>query len=118
SYLVPVSNFGTREELWDASGKVLAELSKTTLREGTGGANDTTTFAGGPGFGGRGGAQSDTAKRSVQWNPVGSGLIYMQSEAAPAGARGAGRGAQGAGRGGQQGAGAARKDRLYTWAAP
>src|SRR5262249_27431092 len=123
SYLVPVSNFGTVEQLWDANGKVLAEIGKTTLREGTGGANDTTTFAGGPGFGGRGGNQSDTAKRNLQWNPVGTGLIYLQSEAAPAGANGggnrggAGRGNQ-AGRGGAQPGGPARKDRLYSWAAP
>src|SRR5204863_8651028 len=65
SNLVPVSNFGTVEQLWDATGKVLAEIGKTTMREGTGGANDTTTFAGGPGFGGRGGAGNDTAKRDI-----------------------------------------------------
>ena len=29
SYLVPVSNFGTVEQIWDANGKVLAEISKT-----------------------------------------------------------------------------------------
>src|SRR5262245_23210334 len=116
SYLVPVSNFGTVEQLWDASGKVLTELSKTTLREGSAGANDST----GGGFGGRGGAQADTAKRSLQWSPVGAGLVYLQSEAGPAGSagRGAGRGAAAAGRGGQQGGGAARKDRLYSWMPP
>jgi dipeptidyl aminopeptidase/acylaminoacyl peptidase len=121
SYLVPVSNFGSVEQLWDASGKVLTEVSKTTLREGSAGAGDST---GGGGFGGRGGAQSDTAKRSLQWNPVGAGLVYLQSEAPPAGAngagRGAGRGGAGAqGRGGQGGGGAAnRKDRLYAWMPP
>ena len=57
SYLVPVANFGTVEQLWDANGKSLAEVSKTVMREGTGGANDTTAFAGGAGFGGRGAAQ-------------------------------------------------------------
>jgi dipeptidyl aminopeptidase/acylaminoacyl peptidase len=120
SYLVPVSNFGTVEQLWDATGKVVvAELSKTVMREGTGGANDTTAFAGGPGFGGRGGAQADTAKRNLQWNPVGSGLVYLQWEAAPAGARGAAGAANGrAGRGGPGGAAANRKDRLYLWSAP
>jgi dipeptidyl aminopeptidase/acylaminoacyl peptidase len=123
SYLVPVASFGTVEQLWDATGKVLvAELNKTTLREGTGGANDTTTFAGGPGFPGRGGAQSDTGKRNLQWNPVGSGLVYMQSEPAPAGAgRGAGNAGRGnAGRGGNgaPAGGANRKDRLFVWSAP
>jgi len=120
SYLVPVANFGTVEQLWDATGKVLAEISKTTMREGTGGANDTTAFAGGPGFGGRGGAGADTAKRDIRWSPVGAGLTYLQSEAAPAGNRGAGRGAAAPGgrAGGAQGGGAPRKDRLYTWVPP
>jgi dipeptidyl aminopeptidase/acylaminoacyl peptidase len=120
SYLVPVANFGTVEQLWDANGKVLTEIAKTTLREGTGGSNDSTAFAGGPGFGGRGG-QSDTAKRSVEWNPTGAGLVYLQSEAGPAGAGGggagrAGRGGRGGGGGG--GNGPARKDRLYLWSPP
>src|SRR5215475_536567 len=126
SYLVPVANFGTVEQVWDANGKVLAEISKTVLREGTAGANDSTPFAAGPGFGGRGG-QSDTAKRSVEWNPTGAGLVYLQSEAGPAGAGGAGGagggGAGRAGRGGRGGGGGggngpARKDRLYLWSPP
>ncbi len=119
SYLVPVANFGTVEQLWDATGKVLVpELAKTVLREGTGGANDTTAFAGGPGFGGRGAAQSDTGKRNLQWNPVGSGLVYLQSEPAPAGARGNNAAAGRGGRGAPAGAAANRKDRLFVWSAP
>src|SRR5215831_18227488 len=120
SYLVPVANFGTVEQIWDANGKELAEISKTTLREGTGGANDTTPFAAGPGFGGRGG-QADSAKRNIQWNPVGTGLVYLQSEGGPAGQNGArgnaGRGA-GRGAGGGGGGGANRKDRLFVWSPP
>ena len=107
SYLVPVSNFGTVEQIWDASGKVVAEVTKRPLVEGQS-ANDSTG-----GFGGRG-AQSDTGKRNLQWNPVGPGLVYLLAEAAPAGANGAQRG--GRGRGGQ--GGAARKDRLYQWVPP
>ena len=106
SYLVPVSNFGTVEQVWDASGKVLADVDTRPLVEGQ--SNDTTG-----GFGGRGRAQSDTGKRNLQWNPVGTGLVYLHAEAAPAGANGA-RG-NGRGRGGQ---GAARKDGLYQWDAP
>ena len=34
SYLVPVSSFGSVQELWDATGKVIATLAKTPLREG------------------------------------------------------------------------------------
>src|SRR5215467_5277863 len=119
SYLVPVANFGTVEQLWDANGKAVTEIAKTALREGTGGSNDSTPFAGGPGLGGRGG-QSDTAKRSVEWNPAGAGLVYLQSEAAPAGqngARGGGAAGRGAGRAGG-GGGANRKDRLFLWSPP
>ena len=117
SYLVPVSNFGTVEQVWDATGKVLAEVTKRALSEGTGRNTDSTGQGGG--FGGRGGAQTDTGKRNLQWNPVGTGLVYLQAEAAPAGRAGGANAARG-GRagGGGGGAGAARKDRLYVWAAP
>ncbi|HVX42173.1 MAG TPA: prolyl oligopeptidase family serine peptidase [Gemmatimonadaceae bacterium] len=110
SYIVPVSNFGTVEQLWDASGKVVTELAKRPLNEGRG--VDSTGGAGA--FGGRGGAQSDTGKRSMQWNPVGQGLVYLEAEAAPAGA-GRGNGGRGA-RGGR--GGAPQKDRLYQWNPP
>jgi hypothetical protein len=86
SYLVPVSNFGTVEQVWDATGKVLAEVTKRALSEGTGRNTDSTGQGGG--FGGRGGAQTDTGKRNLQWNPVGTGLVYLQAEAAPAGRAG------------------------------
>jgi dipeptidyl aminopeptidase/acylaminoacyl peptidase len=120
SYLVPVSNFGTVEQLWDANGKVLTEITKRALTEGSGGAADTAN--GGAAFGGRGNAASDTGKRNLAWNPVGAGLVYLQGDAAPAGGRGAGaagRGGRGAAGGAQGGAAAApRKDRVYQWSAP
>ena len=109
SYLVPVSSFGTVEQIWDASGKVLAEVSKRPLVEGQA-ANDSAG-----GFGGRG-AQSDTGKRNLLWNPAGPGLVYLHAEAPPAGANGARGGGNGRGRGGQ--GGAARTDALYQWVAP
>ena len=76
SYLVPVSSFGSVRELWDANGKVIATLQTTPLREGA------TDDGGDAPAGGRGGAQqsaSDTGKRNVAWNPVGPGLVYVQS---------------------------------------
>jgi dipeptidyl aminopeptidase/acylaminoacyl peptidase len=105
SYRVPASNFASVQELWDASGKVVATLNKTPLREGEAG-GDADVPAGG-----RGGPQSspsDTGKRNIQWNPVGPGLVFMQSifaaggrdSAAPAGR--AGRGGNAGGRGAQQ----------------
>jgi dipeptidyl aminopeptidase/acylaminoacyl peptidase len=112
SYYAPVSNFGVVEELWDATGKVLAEISKRPLREGVV-ADSTAAQA----FGGRGGqgAAPDTGKRSLDWNPVGAGLVYLQVDAAPAGTAG-GRGTRGGGAGGQRGP--ARKDRLMAWMPP
>lgn len=118
SYLVPVSNFGTVEELWDANGKRLAEVAKSPLREMAG--NDSTQGAGGRGQG----AASDSGKRSIEWNPVGAGLVYLQAEPAPAGRNGANDSASAAGRGGQgrggrgQGGQQARKDRLMQWVPP
>ncbi|MBK7906305.1 MAG: prolyl oligopeptidase family serine peptidase [Gemmatimonadetes bacterium] len=91
SYLVPVSAFGGVQELWDASGNVVATLQRTPLREeGRGGPGG----AGGP-------AAADTGKRNIQWNPVGPGLVYLQSVFATASATpsaGEGRPARGAGR--------------------
>lgn len=75
SYLVPVSSFGSVAELWDASGKVIAALQTTPLREeGRGGFGGPTAGAG----------AQDTGKRNIQWNPVGPGLVYLQSVFAPA----------------------------------
>src|SRR5205814_5702178 len=84
SYTVPVSNFATVEQLWDATGKSVAEIVKRPLREGTGANGDDSTGGGG----GRGGAQSDSGKRNLMWNPVGAGLVYLEQEAAPAGRAG------------------------------
>lgn len=110
SYVVPVSSFGSVTELWDANGKTLATLGTTPLREGERNADDPAPA------GGRGGAAAgpDTGKRNLQWNPVGPGLVYLQSvfgaapgggngaanNAAPAGGRGGRGGAAGGGRGG------------------
>jgi dipeptidyl aminopeptidase/acylaminoacyl peptidase len=100
SYIVPVSNFGGREELWAADGRVIATLSERPLNEGlrqpAGGdtpAADTTTM------------------RSIAWRPDGAGLSYLEQEPAPvradtaAGER-------------PQGAAARRKDRVMLWAPP
>ena len=98
SYLVPVSNFGSVQELWDLNGKMIATLVKTPLREG-----ERTGDADAP-AGGRGGPQqaaTDTGKRNIQWNPVGPGLVYLQSVFS-ANADGAARGGRGAGRGAGQ----------------
>src|ERR1041385_4557025 len=35
SYIVPTSNFGTEEQLWDATGKSIVQLNKRPMRSGT-----------------------------------------------------------------------------------
>jgi dipeptidyl aminopeptidase/acylaminoacyl peptidase len=115
SYLVPVTNFGTVQQLWDANGSVVAELSRTALREGT---DPAANAANGGGFG-RGGAQADTGKRNLEWNPAGPGLVYLHAEANAA-RGGAGRGAAENGRGGRgaQGGAANRRDDVILWSPP
>jgi len=117
SYLVPVSNFGTVEQLWDANGKVITVLATRPLREGERTAADSAARA----AGGRGAAPADTGKRDIQWNPLGPGLVYLEGEAGAGGAAGraAGRGAAGRGGRGAPGGGAAlSKDRVYLWSPP
>jgi dipeptidyl aminopeptidase/acylaminoacyl peptidase len=72
SYLVPVTSFGTVQEVWDLSGRALVTLATTPLRE----ANPRTA---GFGAGAGGAATNDTSRRNVQWNPVGEGLVYLQN---------------------------------------
>ncbi|HQW67134.1 MAG TPA: prolyl oligopeptidase family serine peptidase [Gemmatimonadales bacterium] len=137
SYVLPVSSFGSREVIIDATGKEIRELSKRPLREGE--STDSiaarppappvgTTPAAGAA---NAAAAADTAKRSLTWHPFKPGMTYLQQvpapprparaagdsaapAAAPAGARGTG------GRGATGGATAStqRPDRLMHWAAP
>ena len=76
SYLVPVPNFGSVEELWDASGKMVTTLATTSLREGVPADNGDPTAT--PGSARRG-FGADSAKRNIQWNPIGAGLLYVQT---------------------------------------
>ena len=117
SYIVPVSNFATVEQLWDPSGRVVAEVARRPLREGAADGPDSAATAG-----------ADTARRSLTWSPDGKGLVYLQL--APA-ARGAARGTSrdsaaadtaatdSAATPGPRGNGAARRrDRLVQWLPP
>jgi dipeptidyl aminopeptidase/acylaminoacyl peptidase len=128
SYDVPVSNFGTIEEVWDAAdGRMVAKLIDRPINLGV--QDDTQPPADPPAGGGRGG-QNQTGKRDLAWRADGQGLSYLEQEPPPAGegrARGRGRGGRGAnanagGAAGQEGGRAARgpqrKDRLYQWLPP
>jgi dipeptidyl aminopeptidase/acylaminoacyl peptidase len=109
SYIVPASSFGSKEEIWDLTGKSLAELSSRKLSAGDTG--DTPPAA-------------QDRRRGLAWRPDGAGLSYVapleEPRAAPTAPGGeddeqGGRG----GRGGQTGAPTGpRKEKLVLWSAP
>lgn len=111
SYLVPVSQFGTKEEIWDVQGEVKASLAERPLR-----LSEEAT----PADTGRQGAE----RRNLTWRPDGKGLSFLQRaprespqrEDSPEQGRGAGRMGPP-----QQGAGASREqrgDRVMQWLPP
>ncbi len=104
SYVVQYNAFPAHEEIWDGTGKVLAELGKRTTRF----AGDTV----GGGFGGRGSLTG--SRRDVAWMPRGAGLYFIEQEP------GRGGDSTNAGRGGRngRGGGASRPDRLVQWLPP
>ncbi len=67
SYIVPVSQFGNRDEIWDMQGDALVMLNEQEAREGV----DTPPDA------------SDPPRRALSWRPDGAGLSFLQREAAP-----------------------------------
>jgi dipeptidyl aminopeptidase/acylaminoacyl peptidase len=104
SYFVPVSAFGTVDELWDANGARITEIARRPLREA-----DTTTAPGQN-------AAADTSRRSIAWMPNGQGLYYLQQEPARRGADTTAADSADAPSG--PGGRARRKDRLYQWVPP
>jgi len=116
SYDVPVGNFGSIEEIWDADGRLLAKVTDRAINLGV---QDDTPDPGAAAGGGRGAQQQ--GKRDIAWRRDGQGLSYLEQEPAPPDERGnAGRNADDQdppARGGR-GAQPQRKDRLYQWAPP
>jgi dipeptidyl aminopeptidase/acylaminoacyl peptidase len=113
SYVVQHTSFGSIDELWDMSGKPVAQIAKRPLRV----APDTTDDA--PAFGGRGGG--DGPKRGLAWMPQGPGMYFIEAE--PSARRDSGDATpaatgRGAGRGGAGGGGAGRPERLVRWNPP
>ena len=113
SYLVPMSAFGSHEELWSSDGRVIATLTRRPLRESdvTGGDDPAST--------GRGGAATDSAKRAFAWMPSG-GVAYLAQDPAPRRGRdSASTSIDSSDAAPTDTAGAPkRKDRLYAWSAP
>jgi dipeptidyl aminopeptidase/acylaminoacyl peptidase len=132
SYDVPVSSFGSIEEVWDAAdGRMMAKLIDRPINLGV--QDDTQPPADPPaqGGGGRGGG-NQTGKRELAWRADGQGLTYLEQEPPPPGEDTAGRGGRGRGgrgaaadtapatdqEGGRGARAPQRKDRLYQWTAP
>jgi dipeptidyl aminopeptidase/acylaminoacyl peptidase len=111
SYIVQYTSFPVNDELWDATGKVVASIEKRALRE----APDTSDT---PGAGRAGG---DGPRRGLSWMPNGTGMYYIASDApargdtttaAPAAGRAGGRGGAGGAGGGN------RPERVIKWNTP
>ncbi|MDQ3948879.1 MAG: prolyl oligopeptidase family serine peptidase, partial [Gemmatimonadota bacterium] len=107
SYFVPVSAFGTVDELWDVNGVRVVEVARRPLRESD--SDQAATNTPGPN------AANDTARRSIGWMPNGRGLYYLQQEPRrPDADAGTDTSDAPPDRGGR----ARRKDRLYQWLPP
>ncbi len=129
SYIVPVSNFGSVEEVWDLSGKALAQITSRPINLGAVPDDPNADPAAAPPGGGRG-AANETGKRELAWRTDGPGLTYLEQEPAPPGSAsggGAGRtgrgttgggGGRAAGARGAQPLGPPRHDRLMEWLPP
>ncbi|MCE2902145.1 MAG: prolyl oligopeptidase family serine peptidase [Gemmatimonas sp.] len=122
SYVLPVSAYGTRDVILDASGTEVREIAKRPLREGEEPADptDPTPRPQATPFGPGRGAAADTGKRNIAWHPFAPGLLYAQLAPAPTtgnGNRPAGAGAGATART-DSAALARRTDRLMHWKPP
>ena len=117
SRIVQPSSFGFVEEVWDGTGKTLAELSKREIQlggdtvveqqeqmafwlENAGYSAEQARGGGRFGGGGQAGSAGD-GKRAIAWRPDGAGLSYLQREPAD-----------------KENPNAPRKDRVMLWKAP
>ncbi len=103
SYIVPVSNFGSMEQVWDADGKVLATLTDSPLNTGI--EPDSATRA-----------AREMEPRNAMWRPDGAGLSFLELAPAahrPDTANGAGNDDRP-----QASSRARRKDRVMLWKPP
>ena len=74
SYFVPARSFGSKDELWDKTGKTVHKFSERKLRIGG------QQGAARRGRGGQAGASRGDAKRSLSWRPDGKGMSFLQLE--------------------------------------
>ncbi len=71
SYVVPVTSFGRVEEIWDRSGRVLAQVSETETNTGIRGAPSAPGVAG---------DDDEPDRRQVAWRDDGAGLTFLRME--------------------------------------
>ena len=123
SYDVPVTNFGSVEEVWDTDGKVLAKVTERPINLGV----QDDTQPGDPPAQGGGRGENQRGKREIAWRADNQGLTYLEQEAPPPGSNSAAAGGRGRRGGdqtaddeepGQRGGRAQRKDRVYQWTPP
>ena len=77
SYVVPVGNFGSVDEVWDLDGKVMAELDKRPLNEGV---QDDTQPPPDPAAGPGGAQAQQQGRREIAWRADGQGLTFLEQE--------------------------------------
>ena len=104
SYVVQYGNFGELEQIWDADGKVLADVVKRPLREAPDTSDDPVA------------RRTDGGKRALAWLPRGEGLFYL--EPIPSSRERSDSSDAATARGGPSGGGGARPDRLVKWLPP
>lgn len=75
SFIVPVSAFGKKQEIWDRSGTKLLDFDTASMNTGIRGAVPDA-----PGVGGSG---NDNGKRQVAWRQDNQGLTFLEQEPAP-----------------------------------
>ncbi len=107
SFLVPGFRFGSKQELWNLSGKSIAMLSERKLSEG---ASSSSMFR-------RGSSATKDGKRSLSWSPDGRGLSFLKLEPEKKGKKTK---KSGAGKGSKPAAAKKppRKDRVMLWKPP
>ena len=80
SYVVPVGNFGSVDEVWDLDGKVMVELDKRPLNEGV---QDDTQPPPDPAAGPGGAQAQQQGRRELAWRADGQGLTFLEQEPPP-----------------------------------
>ena len=76
SYIVPVDNYATVEEIWDAQGNALAELSRTPINTGLPDPDRPRLQTGAA----RSRQDDQEGRRQVRWRVDGRGLTYLEQE--------------------------------------